>query len=149
MLAKLLFPTGPTGETLLKTSECNCILLRLNKQCCWICAYQSVSSARRSGTEMRNETADCGLSPSACLANFDRARCGASSAQIKTCALLSAKLANGLRDREKLSKDSLKITQQAKITKQIMLEDALWRRSYSDAEWKLCWLRCRDFLQGV
>lgn len=47
MLAKLLRPTGPTGETLLKTSECNCILARLNKQRCWMCAYQSISTACR------------------------------------------------------------------------------------------------------
>lgn len=107
MLAKLLFPTGPTGETLLKTSECNCILPRLNKQGCWICAYQSVSSARRCGTEMRNESADCGLSPSACSANFDRARCAASSSQIKTWTLLRAKLANRLDDRGKTLKGQL------------------------------------------
>lgn len=98
-------PPGPTGKTCLKTSECNCKVPRLKKQRCWICAYQSVFSAQRCGTEMRNTTADCGLSPSACSANFDQARCAASSTQ------------NWQKVKRKtLLEDSLKISQPAKIT---------------------------------
>lgn len=106
-----------------KTSECNCILR------CWICAHQSVSSARRRGSQMRNETADSGLSSSTCTANFDTARCGASSTQTEAWTLLGAKPAKRLKDREKLSKDSVRIPQPAEITEIKKQEDARWRRS--------------------
>lgn len=37
------------------------------------------------GTEVRNETADCRLSPCTRLANLDKARCATSCTQIKMC----------------------------------------------------------------
>lgn len=74
MLAKLLFQSGPTGETLLKTSECNCILPRLQTMLLDL-SYQSVSTARWCGTVMRNENSRLRAVTFSLLCTLDRARC--------------------------------------------------------------------------